>query len=95
MAERTEILPVEDTPEDIDLALRALKSHHIPNPLTIVRDGAEALEFFFGTGAYAHRRVADLPKLVLLDLKLPRVDGLEALRQVRAAPAPAPYRSSC
>jgi CheY-like chemotaxis protein len=86
MAESTEILLVEDTPDDIELTLRALKDHHITNPLTIVRDGAEALEFLFGVGAYAHRRVEDLPKVVLLDLKLPKVDGLEVLRQVRADP---------
>jgi len=86
MAESTEILLVEDTPDDIELTLRALKDHHITNPLTIVRDSAEALEFLFGVGAYAHRRVEDLPKVVLLDLKLPKVDGLEVLRQVRADP---------
>jgi CheY-like chemotaxis protein len=86
MPERTEILLVEDTPDDIELALHALKDLHITNSLTIVRDGAEALEFFFGTGAYTHRIVEDLPKLVLLDLKLPKVDGFEVLRQVRADP---------
>ncbi|HXG20624.1 MAG TPA: response regulator [Methylomirabilota bacterium] len=84
MLESTEILLVEDTPDDIELTLRALKDHHITNPLTVVRDGAEALEFFFAVGAYAHRRVEDLPKVVLLDLKLPKIDGLEVLRQVRA-----------
>src|SRR5262245_6097232 len=60
MPERTEILLVEDTPDDIELALHALKDLHITNSLTIVRDGVEALEFFFGTGAYTHRIVEDL-----------------------------------
>jgi CheY-like chemotaxis protein len=78
-----EILLVEDSATDAELALRALRKHNVANRLHHVKDGAEALDFLFGCGAYAGRRVEDRPKLVLLDLKLPKVDGIEVLRQIR------------
>ncbi len=81
-----EILLVEDNPNDVELTLRALKKNNIANRIEVVRDGAEALDFLFGIGAHAGRNVQDGPKVVLLDLKLPKVDGLEVLEQVRSDP---------
>ena len=81
-----EVLLVEDCPEDRELALRAFKKANLTNLIEIARDGAEALEFFFCEGAYAGRKLEDGPKLVLLDLKLPKVDGLEVLRRVKGDP---------
>jgi two-component system response regulator len=78
-----EILLVEDNPNDVELALRALKKHNLTNKVHVVKNGAEALEFIFGTGAYAGRDVNNKPKVILLDLKLPKVDGLEVLRRVK------------
>ena len=78
------ILLVEDNPDDEALTLRALKKNNIGNELVVVRDGAEALEFLFCTGPYADRDAHDLPQVILLDLKLPKVDGLEVLRRIRA-----------
>ena len=80
-----EILLVEDNPNDEMLALHAFKRQKIANKVYVVRDGAEALEFIFCTGAYAQRRIEN-PKLILLDLKLPLVDGIEVLRQIRSDP---------
>lgn len=80
------ILLVEDNPDDEALTLRALKKNNIGNELVIVRDGAEALDFLFGTGAFAGRDPSQLPQVVLLDLKLPKIDGLEVLRRVRENP---------
>jgi CheY-like chemotaxis protein len=77
------ILLVEDNPDDEALAMRALKRHHIGNEIVVARDGVEALEYLFGTGMYAGRDVTNKPSVVLLDLKLPRVDGLEVLRRLR------------
>ena len=79
-----EILLVEDNPNDEELTLYALKKNNITNHIQVVRDGAEALEYLFCTGAYAHRQINDPPKVVLLDLKLPKVDGLEVLEKVKA-----------
>lgn len=79
-----EILLVEDNPQDVELTVRVLKKHRVANQLLVVRDGAEALDFVFGRGAYASRVHVPLPKLVLLDLKLPKVDGLEVLRQIKS-----------
>jgi len=78
------ILLVEDNPSDVRLTRRALEQSHITNPLVVAEDGREALDYLFGLGAHQGRDVTDPPRLVLLDLKLPRVDGLEVLRQVRA-----------
>ncbi len=83
-ADAVEILLVEDNPSDVELTLRALKKHNLANNLLVVKDGAEALDFVFGTGAYAKRSVAKSPKLILLDLKLPKVDGLEVLRKIKS-----------
>ena len=79
-----EILLVEDNASDAELTLRALKKAHVANDVHVVGDGAEALEFLFGEGAYALRAGSALPRVVLLDLKLPKVDGLEVLRRVKA-----------
>ena len=81
-----EILLVEDNPNDVVLTLHAFKQNHISNHLHIVRDGAEALEFIFCTGAYAERSIQNRPKVILLDLKLPKVDGLEVLRRIKEDP---------
>ncbi len=78
------ILLVEDNPDDEALTIRALKKNNIGNHLTVAHDGAEALDFLFGTGAYAGRDIQNLPQIILLDLNLPKVDGLEVLRRIRA-----------
>jgi two-component system response regulator len=78
------ILLVEDNPDDEALTLRALRRANVGNDIVVARDGVDALEYLFGTGAYAGRDTSDLPQVVLLDLKLPRIDGLEVLRRVRA-----------
>jgi CheY-like chemotaxis protein len=80
------ILLVEDNPDDEALAIRALKRHHVGNEIIVARDGVEALEYLFCTGKYLDRDMANKPSVILLDLKLPRVDGLEVLRRVRADP---------
>ncbi len=82
-----EVLLVEDTPADAELALRALKKRGLANRVFWVKDGAEAVDFLFGTGAYAGRDVVtNRPKVVLLDLRLPKLSGIEVLRQVKADP---------
>jgi two-component system response regulator len=81
-----EILLVDDNPSDVRLTLHALQEYKIANRVEVARDGAEALDFLFCTGAYAHRHIENGPKLVLLDLQLPLVDGIEVLRQVKADP---------
>ncbi len=78
------ILLVEDNPDDVKLTLRALEQHNITNELSVVRDGAEALDYLFTTGAYSDHDTTTNPALVILDLKLPKVDGLEVLRRMRA-----------
>jgi two-component system response regulator len=78
------ILLVEDNPDDEALTLRALKKNNIKNEVVIAHDGAEALDYLFGTGKYTGRNTDVLPQVVLLDLKLPKVEGLEVLRRVRA-----------
>ncbi len=79
-----EILMVEDNPTDAELAMMALKEHNLANKLVWVKDGAEALDFLFATGVYANRTMESGPKVVLLDLRLPKVDGLEVLRRLKA-----------
>jgi CheY-like chemotaxis protein len=79
-----EILLVEDTPGDIELTLRAFKKARFANPIHVVRDGGAALDFIFATGSYAHRREERLPGMILLDLNLPTLSGLEVLRRLRA-----------
>lgn len=78
------ILLVEDSPDDEALTLRALSKHNVANSVVVARDGAEAVDFLFGTGAHAGRDGAELPQIVLLDLKLPKLDGFEVLRRIRA-----------
>jgi len=78
------ILLVEDNPDDETLTLRALKKNNISNQVIVARDGAEALDYLFGTGQYSGRDPNVTPQVVLLDLKLPKVDGLQVLRQLRA-----------
>ena len=78
------ILLVEDNADDEELTVRALKKNNVKNQLVVARDGVEALDFLFGTGPYAGRDTSDLPGLVLLDLKLPKIDGLGVLRRIRA-----------
>jgi two-component system response regulator len=78
------ILLVEDNPDDEALTLRALEKNNIKNDVVVVHDGAEALDYLFGTGPYAGRDLAVMPQVTLLDLKLPKVDGLEVLRRLRA-----------
>jgi len=77
------ILLVEDSPSDEGLVLRALKKHNIDNPVTVARDGQEAVDYLFGRGAYEGRDIDDLPVLILLDLKLPKLSGLEVLQCIR------------
>ena len=77
------ILLVEDNPDDVELTLRAFKKNNILNRVILAKDGAEALEYLFGTGTYAGRDLKDLPGVILLDLKLPKIDGLEVLRRIR------------
>ena len=79
-----EILLVEDNPNDVELTLRALKKNNLTNKVYVVKDGAEALEYIFANGTYAHRKIEDHPRVILLDLKLPKVDGLEVLRRIKS-----------
>jgi len=80
------ILLVEDNPRDEELTIRALKKSNVLNPIVVARDGAEALDYLHARGAHAERDASSLPQLVLLDLKLPKVDGLEVLRELRGDP---------
>jgi CheY-like chemotaxis protein len=78
------ILLVEDNPDDVALTLRAFKQHNLQNEVVVARDGMEALDYLFGTGVYADRDVGIMPQLILMDLKLPKIDGMEVLRRIRA-----------
>jgi two-component system response regulator len=86
MAEERLILLVEDNDDDVQLTLRALRQNHVANRVDVARDGAEALEYLFCRGAYADRDPKVLPHVVLLDLKLPKVAGMEVLEQIRREP---------
>jgi two-component system, response regulator len=79
-----EILLVEDNPNDVELTLRALKKNNLANRVWVVTDGAEALDFIFARNKYNDRRVENGPRVILLDLKLPKVDGIEVLREIRS-----------
>jgi two-component system, response regulator len=83
-ADPVDILLVEDNPNDAELALYALEKHKLTNRIDIVRDGAEALDYLFRTGTYAPRISDRLPQLILLDLKLPKIDGIEVLRKIKS-----------
>ena len=80
------ILLVEDNAADVTLTIRAIKRANIANEMVVARDGAEALDYLFGTGQYSGRDINQLPVVVLLDLKLPKIDGIEVLKQIRANP---------
>jgi len=81
-----EILLVEDNPQDLELTQRALRKANLTNCIHIARDGAEALEFLFCEGAHAGRKIEDGPKVILLDLKLPKLDGLQVLKRIKSDP---------
>ena len=81
--EQVEILLVEDNPADAEMTLRALRRNNLANKVHWVKDGEEALEFMFRTGAYAARDPAAMPKLVMLDIKMPKIDGIEVLRRLK------------
>jgi two-component system, response regulator len=82
--EEANILLVEDNPTDAELTMRALKKNNLANQVVWVKDGAEALEFIFARGRYSERNVDNFPKLILLDLRMPKVDGLEVLQKIKA-----------
>lgn len=86
MDDKSEILLVEDNPDDIKLAMHAFEKHRLANHVTVLRDGAEALDFLFRRGPYSDLKGKPLPKLVLLDLKLPLVSGIEVLREIKNDP---------
>ena len=81
-----EILIVEDTAEDLELTLRALRKANVSNRIQIARDGVEALEFVFCEGPHAERKIENIPKVILLDLKLPRLDGVSVLKRIKTDP---------
>jgi CheY-like chemotaxis protein len=81
-----EILLVEDNQDDLDMALRSLRKANLTNRIQTVRDGAEALEFIFCQGAFASRKFENPPKVILLDLKLPKIDGMEVLKRIKSDP---------
>lgn len=78
------ILLVEDNPDDVELTVRAFKKNNIANEMVVVRDGSEALDYLFGKGSYSDHNPEDTPRIVLLDLKLPKIDGLQVLERLRA-----------
>lgn len=82
-----EILLIEDNPSDVKLTLKALQKHNLANKVTVLKDGAEALDFLFAKGLYADRNYKEIPKVIFLDLKLPLVDGIEVLRKIKSEEA--------
>ena len=86
IANQVEILLVEDNPLDVELTLHALKEHNLENKIQVVRDGAEALDFIFCKGKFSERNFQDVPRVILLDLKLPKVSGLEVLERLKSDP---------
>jgi CheY-like chemotaxis protein len=82
--EQKYILLVEDNPDDVELTLLAFKKYNIKNDLVVIQNGAEALDYLFAEGAYAGRDLSNMPTVILLDLKLPKIGGLEVLRRIRA-----------
>src|SRR4030042_6670668 len=81
-----DVLLVEDNPQDSELTIRALKKNHLANNIIWLQDGAEALDFIFSNGKYSDRPAGNFPKVILLDLKLPKVDGLEVLKELKSNP---------
>jgi two-component system, response regulator len=81
-----EILLVEDNPDDLEMTTRALRKANLANHIQVARDGAEALDFIFCQGAHTGRRIESVPKVILLDLKLPKIDGLEVLKRIKGDP---------
>ncbi len=79
-----EIILVEDNPDDVELTLRALKKHKLANKVLVAKNGAEALEYIFATGVYADHNIEEYPKVIVLDLKLPKVGGLDVLRKLKS-----------
>lgn len=82
--ERADILFIEDSPTDIELTLRSFRQYGVGGKTRVINDGAEALDYIFCEGSHAGRSIKDLPKIILLDLKLPKVDGLEILRRIKS-----------
>jgi two-component system response regulator len=78
------ILLVEDNPDDVELTIRSLNRHNVKNDVVVAKDGQQALDYLFGTGEYTGRNLSSMPAVILLDLKLPKIDGLEVLRRLRA-----------
>lgn len=86
MTEEVEVLIVEDNPHDLEMAIRALRAHNLANKVMTLSDGASALDFIFGRGEFEGRDPNHTPKVVFLDLKIPKVDGVEVLRQMKSSP---------